>query len=110
MIEADHNSFIYEIKSLLNAFKKTVKFKIKIIEMYNLRKNEHMVYHIPVRVDDTHNINAEHEDVEANTEYDPNCCVKNNLDENEIKHNDEDIWYDTNDDDVEEPTFYDSGM
>ena len=63
---------------------------------------------IPVRV-------AEHEDVEANTEYDPDCCVKNDSDENEIEHSDEDIWYDTeeNDDDDdyrEEPTFYDSGM
>ena len=30
MIEADHNSFIYEMRSLLNDSKKTVKFKIKI--------------------------------------------------------------------------------
>ena len=63
---------------------------------------------IPVR-------NAEHEEVEANTEYDPDCCVRNDLDENEIKLSDENIWYDTeeNDDDDdygEEPTFYDSGM
>ena len=55
-------------------------------------------------------------DVEENTEYDPDCCVKNDSDENEIEHNDEDIWYDTeeNDDDDddygEEPTFYDSRM
>ena len=32
---------------------------------------------MPVRVDDTHNVNAEHEDVEANTEYDPDCCIRN---------------------------------
>ena len=32
---------------------------------------------IPIRV-------AEHEDVEANTEYDPDCCVRNDSDENEI--------------------------
>ena len=67
---------------------------------------------IPIRVDETHNINTEHEDVEANTEYDPNYCVKNDSDENEIKRSDEDIWYDIdeNDDDGEEPTFYDFGM
>ena len=62
---------------------------------------------IPVRV-------AEHEDVEANTEYDPDYCVRNESNENEIEHSDEDIWYDTeenNDDDYgEEPTFYDLGM
>ena len=64
---------------------------------------------IPVRV-------AEHEDVEANTEYDLDCCVRSDSDENEIEHNDEDIWYDIeeNDDDDydygEEPTFYDSRM
>ena len=63
---------------------------------------------IPVRV-------AEHEDVKANTEHDPDCCVKSDSDENEIEHHDEDIWYDTeeNDDDDdygEEPTFYDSRM
>ena len=56
--------------------------------------------------------------MEANTEYDPNCCVWNDSDENEIEHSDEDIWHDTeeNDDDDdddeygEEPTFYDSRM
>ena len=54
---------------------------------------------------------VEHEDVEANTEYDPDCCVRNDSDENEIERSDEDIWYDDNDDDYkEEPTFYDSGM
>ena len=63
---------------------------------------------IPVRV-------AEHEDVEANTKYDPDCYVKNDSDENKIDLSDENIWYDTeeNDDDDdygEEPTFYDSGM
>ena len=62
---------------------------------------------IPVKV-------AEHEDVEANTEYDPDCCVRNDSDENEIERSDEDIWYDTqeNDDDDYrvEPTFYDSGI
>ena len=63
---------------------------------------------IPVRV-------AEDEEVEANTEYDPDCCARNDSDENEIEHSDEDIWHDTkeNDDDDEygdEPTFYDSGM
>ena len=65
-----------------------------------------------VRVDDTHKVNAEHEDVEANTKYNPNCCVGNDLDENEIERSDEDIWYDTyeNDDDGEEQTFYDFGM
>ena len=49
---------------------------------------------IPVRV-------AEHKEVEANTEYDPDCYVRNDSDENEIEHSDEDIWYDTeeNDDD-----------
>ena len=61
---------------------------------------------IPIRV-------AEDEDVEANREYDPECCVRNDSDENEIELSDENIWYDTeeNDDDYgEEPTFYDSGM
>ena len=29
MTEADRNSFVYEMRSLLNAFRKTVKFKIK---------------------------------------------------------------------------------
>ena len=67
---------------------------------------------IPVRV-------AEDEAVEANTEYDPECCVRNDSDENEIELSDENIWYDTeeNDDDDDddndygkEPTFYDSGM
>ena len=61
---------------------------------------------IPVRVA---------EDVEANTEYDPDCYVKNDSDENEIELSDGNIWYNTeeNDDDDdygEEPTFYDSGM
>ena len=70
----------------------------------NLRNEED----IPVRV-------AEHEEVEANTEYDFDCCVRNDSDENELEHSDEDIWYDTeeNDDDDdygEEPTFYDSGI
>ena len=46
---------------------------------------------IPVRIDDTQNVNAEHKDMEANTEYDPNCCVKNDSDENKIEHSDEDI-------------------
>ena len=66
----------------------------------------------PIRIDNTHNFNAEHENVEANTKYDPNCCVKTDLDENEIEFNDEDTWYATNenDDDGEEPTLYDSGM
>ena len=66
---------------------------------------------IPVRV-------AEDEEVEANTEYDSDCYVWNDSDENEIELSDENIWYDTeeNDDDgddddyEEEPTFYDSGM
>ena len=61
---------------------------------------------IPVKV-------TEDEDVETNTEYDPECCVRNDSDENEIELSDENIWYDTeeNDDDYgEEPTFYDSGM
>ena len=63
---------------------------------------------------------AEHEDVKANTEYDPNYYVRNNSNENEIEHSDDDIWHDTeeNDDDDddnddeygEEPTFYDSRM
>ena len=48
---------------------------------------------IPIRVDDTHNVNVKHKDVEANKECDPNCCVKNDLDENEIKRSDEDIRY-----------------
>ena len=64
---------------------------------------------IPIRVDDTHNVNDEHEDVEANTEYDSNCCVRNDLDKNETKRSgsDEDIWYDIdeNDDDGNKPTF-----
>ena len=58
---------------------------------------------IAIRFDDTDNVNAEHEDVETNTEYDPNCCVRNDSDENETERSgsDEDIWYDTdeNDDD-----------
>ena len=55
---------------------------------------------------------AKHEDVEANTEYDPDCCIRNDLDENEIERGDKDIQYDTekNDDEEEEPTFYDSRM
>ena len=58
---------------------------------------------------------AEHEDVKENTEYDPDYCVKNDSDENEIERSDKDIWYDIekndDDDDYEEkPTFYDSGM
>ena len=57
---------------------------------------------------------AEDEDVEANTKYDPDCCVRNDSDENEIECSDKDIWYDTDenddDDDREEPTFYDSEM
>ena len=57
---------------------------------------------------------VEHEDVEANTEYDPDCCVRSDSEENKIENSDGDIWYDTeeNDDDDygEEPTFYDSGM
>ena len=48
--------------------------------------------------------------MEANIEYDPNCCVSNDSNENETKHSDEDIWYDENDNDGEEPTFYDFGM
>ena len=49
---------------------------------------------IPVRV-------VEDEDVKANTEYDPKCCVRNDLEKNEIELNKENIWYDTeeNDDD-----------
>ena len=63
---------------------------------------------IPVRV-------AENKDMEANTEYDPECCVRNVSDESEIELSDENIWFDTeeNDDDDDygdEPTFYDSGM
>ena len=70
---------------------------------------------IPVRVDDTHKVNAEHEDVVANIEYDSNCCVRNDSDENKTERSDsdEDIWYDTDendDDDEDEPTFHDSGM
>ena len=66
----------------------------------------------PIRIDDTHNFNAEHENVEANTEYDPNYRIRTDSDENEIERNDEDIWYATNenDDNGEEPTLYDSGM
>ena len=37
--------------------------------------------------------------MEANTEYDPNCCVMSDSDENEIEHSDEDIWYDTEEND-----------
>ena len=48
--------------------------------------------------------------MEANTEYDPDCYVMNDSDENEIEHSDEDIWHDDDDDDGDEPTFYDSGM
>ena len=36
MVEADRNSFVYEMRSLLKASRKTVKFKIKMIEIYNL--------------------------------------------------------------------------
>ena len=50
---------------------------------------------IPVRIDDTHNVNAEHKDVEANTGYDPNCRVRIDSDENETEPSDEDIWYAT---------------
>ena len=47
---------------------------------------------------------AEDEDVEANTEYDPECCVRNDSNENKIELSDENIWYDTeeNDDDDDE--------
>ena len=50
--------------------------------------------------------------MEANTEYDPNCCGRNDLDENEIEGSDDDIWYatDENNDDRNEPIFYDLGM
>ena len=67
---------------------------------------------IPVRIDDTHNVNAEHKDVEANTGYDPNCRVRIDSDVNETKYNDENIWYSTdeNDNDRDEPTCYDSEM
>ena len=67
---------------------------------------------IPVTIDDTHKINTEHENVEANIEYDPNCHAMTDLDENETECSDENIWYSTdeNDDDIEEPTSYDSGM
>ena len=67
---------------------------------------------IPVRIDDTHNVNTEHEDVEANTKYDPICRAKTDSYENETERSGEDIWYATNenDDDREEPTFYDFGM
>ena len=41
---------------------------------------------IPVRV-------AEHKDVEANIKYDPDCYVRNDLDENEIERSDEDIYF-----------------
>ena len=61
---------------------------------------------LPVRV-------VEHEKMKANTEYDPNCCVRNDSNENEIEHSDEDIWHDTkeNDDEYgEESTFYNSRM
>ena len=64
---------------------------------------------IPVRV-------VEDEDVEANTEYDLECCVRNDSDENEIELSDENIWCDIeeNDDDDDDhrkkPTFYDSRM
>ena len=44
---------------------------------------------IPVRVDDKHNVNAEH--MEANTKYNPNCCVKNDSDENKTEHSNNDI-------------------
>ena len=36
MVKADRNSFIYEMRSLLNASRNSVKFKIKMIEIYNL--------------------------------------------------------------------------
>lgn len=49
---------------------------------------------IPVRV-------AEDEEVEANTEYDPDCCVRNDSDENEIEHSDKDIWHDTEENDYD---------
>ena len=65
---------------------------------------------ISVRVDDTHNVNGEHEDVEANTEYNPSCYVSNDSDENETERSDKDICNDENDDDRKEPTFYDFGM
>ena len=52
--------------------------------------------------------------MEANKKYDPDCYVKNDSDENEIENSDEDIWYDTEENDDndygDEPTFYDSGM
>ena len=67
---------------------------------------------ISVEIDDTQNINAKHEDVRANIEYDHNCHVKTDSDENETECSDENIWYSTdeNDDDREGPTCYDSGM
>ena len=51
--------------------------------------------------------------MEANREYNPECCVRNDSDENEIERSDEDIWYDTkenDDDDRDELTFYDFEM
>ena len=39
--------------------------------------------------------------MEVNTDYDPNFCVRNDSDDNEIKRSgsDEDIWYNTNEND-----------
>ena len=50
--------------------------------------------------------------MEENTEYDPNWHARTDSGENETVRNNDDIWYaiDENDDDREEPTFYDSGM
>ena len=171
MVEADRNSFVYEIRSLLNACEKTVKLKIKndrdlqfaikrgngILEIYvtvkpsqplhepihqMLGQQDSFVQLLTAQFDSVHassiffhpnmwnqtcppqHMNlpnedipvrvAEDEDVEANTEYDLECRVRNNSNKNEIELSDENIWYDTeeNDDDDygEEPTFYDSGM
>ena len=65
---------------------------------------------IPVEIDDTQNVNAEYEDVQANIEYDLNCHVRIDSDENDTKRSDENIWYttDENDDNKDEPTCYDS--
>ena len=41
--------------------------------------------HMNLPNEDIHVRVAEHENVEANTEYDPDCCIRNDLDENEIE-------------------------
>ena len=67
---------------------------------------------IIVETDDTQNVYVEYEDRRSNPEYDFSWLVMTNSDENESQCSDENVWYSTdeNDEDIEEPTCYNSGL